>query len=44
MSTTLPLADEIDACNDDLVVVTVEVIAQNIIPTRNYLILPKDLF
>jgi hypothetical protein len=36
-------ADEIDACNDDLVVAITEVIAKNTMPTENHLISPKDL-
>jgi hypothetical protein len=36
-------ADEIDACNDDLVMAITEVIAGNTMPTENHLISPKDL-
>jgi hypothetical protein len=35
-------ADEIDACNDDLIVAITEVIAGHTIPTKNHLILPKN--
>ena len=37
-------ADEIDACNGDFVVAITEVIAGNMIPTKNYLISPENLF
>jgi hypothetical protein len=40
--TTLP-ADEIDACNCDLIMAITEVIAGNTILTENYLISPEDL-
>jgi len=39
-----PPADEIDACNDDLIVAIIEVMVEITIPTENHLILPKDLF
>ena len=39
-----PSADEIEACNSDLIVAIIEVIAENTIPTENYLILLGDLF
>jgi hypothetical protein len=39
-----PPVDEIDACNDDLVMTIAEVIAGITIPTENHLILLKDLF
>jgi hypothetical protein len=36
-------ADEIDACNDNLVGAITEVFARNTIPTENHLISPEDL-
>jgi hypothetical protein len=39
-----PSTDEIDACNDELVMAIAEVITGNTIPTRNHLILSEDLF
>ena len=41
-ATNWPLANEIDACNDDLVVTITEVIAENTNPTGNHLILSED--
>jgi hypothetical protein len=43
MATTWPPADEIDACNADLIVAIIEVIAGNTIP-KNHLISMEDLF
>jgi hypothetical protein len=43
-ATNCPFANKIDACNSDLIVAITEVIAGNIIPTENHLILPEDLF
>jgi hypothetical protein len=39
-----PSADEIDACDGNLIVAIIEVAAGNTIPTENHLILSKDLF
>ena len=39
-----PPTNEIDACNDDLIVAIIEVIAENTILTENYLILLGNLF
>jgi hypothetical protein len=44
MATIWPPSDKIDACNDDLVVSIIKVIAGNIVPTENLLILVEDLF
>jgi hypothetical protein len=44
MATTWLAANEIDACNGDLIVAIIEVIAINTIPTKNHLSSPKDLF
>ena len=41
-ATNWPLANEIDACNDDLVVTITEVIAEHTNPTRNHLISSED--
>ena len=41
-ATNWPPANEIDACNDDLVVAITEVIAEHINSTRNHLILSED--
>jgi hypothetical protein len=38
MATTWLLGDDIDAYNGDLVVASIEVIASNMIPTKNHLI------
>jgi hypothetical protein len=42
-ATKWPSANEIDACNGDLVVTITEVIAVNAMSTKNHLISPKDL-
>jgi len=42
-ATNWPSADEIDACNSDLVVAITEVIARNTIIIENYLISLEDL-
>jgi hypothetical protein len=39
-----PPADEIDACNGNLVVAITQIIAGITIPAKNHLYLPKDLF
>jgi hypothetical protein len=44
MVTIGPPSDNIDACNDDLIVAIIKVIAWNIVPTENLLILVEDLF
>jgi hypothetical protein len=44
MATIWSPADESDACNSDLVVAIIEVIARNMIMTENHLISPEDLF
>ena len=41
-ATNWPPANEIDACNDDLVMAITEVIAENTNPTGNHLILSED--
>ena len=41
MATNWPPPDEIDACNDDLVVVITEVIADHTNPAENHMISPK---
>jgi len=41
MGTTWASTDEISACNDDLVMAIIEVIAGNV---ENHLISPEDLF
>ena len=41
MATNWPPADEIDACNDDLVMVITEVIADHTNPAKNHMISPK---
>ena len=43
-ATNWPPADEIDPCNNDLVVTITEVIAGNTISTENHLISSVDLF
>jgi len=44
MAITWPSTDEIDACNSDLIVAIIEVIAENTISIENRLILSEDLF
>jgi hypothetical protein len=44
MATNWPPADEIDACNDDVVIEITHVIAGNKISTEYHLILSVDLF
>jgi len=39
-----PPANEIDTCNDDLVVTITEVITENTIPTENHLICRKFIW
>ena len=41
MAINWPPADEIDACNDDLVVVIAEVIADHTNPAENHMISPE---
>jgi hypothetical protein len=44
MATTWPHADEIGACNGDVIVAIIKVVARNTISNENYLILQEDLF
>ena len=41
MATNWPPVDEIDACNDDLVVVITKVIADHTSPVENHMISPE---
>ena len=43
-ATNWPPVDEIVACNDDLVVAIIEVIAGHMTPIENHLTLAEDLF
>jgi hypothetical protein len=43
-ATNWPPTDEIDVCNDDLVMAITEVIIGNTILTKNHLVSPTDLF
>jgi hypothetical protein len=44
MATNWPSINEIDPCNDDLVVAITEVIISNKFSTKNHLITPVNLF